>query len=293
VATNEDLLANFHPMPSPRPLRLGLDALHAPMPILGTQADDARSLRPPILFSTEGGFFDEKLGRFIGPGDLLSSDGRVVATNRQLLAGFHPMPPARDYGLDAAFVFDPAGPIDCDDCLPEVWFSVEHGFFDEALGRFVGDGDVLSSRGKVVATNADLLKPFAPWPRPQGYGLDALFVLRPAASADGASADSAEPVRPLILFSTERGFYSKRLHKWIGAGDLLSSDGRVIATNAELLAAFGPHWPLRAGLDAVTLVPFVGPIVADGDVVATTVPEPATLGLLALGGFCGFVARRH
>jgi len=291
VATNRDLLANFHPMPSPQPTDYGLDALLTP-PVLSASTEMAPSPRP-ILFSTEKGFFDERLGVLVSDGDLLSSEGRIVATNRQLLSGFHPMPVVGDYGLDAVFVFgrDPA----TDTAVPpEVWFSIERGFFDEAKGVHVKPGDVLSSRGRIVATNEELLKAFEPVRFPghedRGLGLDALFVppLQPAADLDAPNA------KPVIWFSTERGFYSKRLHRWIGQSDLISSDGRVIVTGFELLHAFGPHWPRVGGLDAITLAaPILDPLTADALVNAYAVPEPATACLLLLGGAMAAARRRR
>ena len=71
-----------------------------------------------VYFSVEKDFFSERLGRLIRHGDLLSSLGQVVKTNRELLARFNPAEPKQDCGLDAIYVW-PSG---------EVWFSTEIGF---------------------------------------------------------------------------------------------------------------------------------------------------------------------
>jgi len=86
--SNRDLLANFHPAITNRDF--GLDALH----ILPSGE---------IWFSVEEGFADNQIGE-VQAGDLLSSLGHRVFSNRQLVAAFAPADPAQDYGLDALFV---------------------------------------------------------------------------------------------------------------------------------------------------------------------------------------------
>lgn len=290
--TNAQLLSAFKPSPLPvdargtaapaaapsiLPPNYGLDSL-----VLTTS-----SWMPGALFSTERSFYSATHGKVISDGDLLSRDGKIVAAQRDLLANFGPMPIVGNMGLDAAHLqslrYDAAGNI-----LPaEIWFSTSRGWFDEKLGRKISPGDVLSSYGRVVATNADLLKRFAPVPLNSGkyaadaanawdFGLDALYV------NDKALLDTTDPLGREFWFSTERGFYSRTLNRWISDGDLVSSYGRVVASNKDLLYAFGPHWPADAGLDAAAVL---------WNPVITAVPEPATCLLLGLAA-AGVLRRR-
>jgi hypothetical protein len=200
---------------------LGLDAVHS-------LHDGA------ILFSLERGNLNECTGAFISPGDLLSIDGTVYRTNRQLMGNFHPQPPTPDVGLDAVFVRPATG---------EIWFSTEVDLFDEMIGDMLRHGDVLSDSGSIVATNRHLIRNFCPQPIFGDMGLDALHVL--------ASGE--------IWFSTEEGWFDECRSVQINPGDLLSDAGYVVATERHLLAAFfdpGGPAPPEVGLDAVGL-PFV------------------------------------
>jgi hypothetical protein len=240
ATTNEKLLRNFHPMPGPTPVDYGLDALFE------FRAHPAAvSACPLTLFSTEEGFFDEMLGQFVSDGDLLSVCGRVVATNRQLLANFSPMPPVPDMGLDAVFIPHHLLKADCI-CPPEIWFSTEQGWFDESLGRYISDGDLLSTRGYVVATNAQLLVNFHPMPPTPDCGLDAVFVPR-------CRLPVSETNRPEIWFSVEEGFWDEQLACPIQEGDLLSTTGKIIRTNRQLMRKFPSTGTANVdyGLDAV------------------------------------------
>lgn len=160
VRTNEELLAAFMRMP-PVPDD-GLDAV-------------VRAPNRDIWFSTEQDFFSESLGVTVRHGDLLSVRGRIVRTNAALLANFHPMPsPApMDYGLDAV-ILRPQG---------EIWFSTEVGFHDEILGPLT-DGDLLSTRGYVVARNRELVAAFGPVEDVDNFGLDAASTLLSRRVAD-------------------------------------------------------------------------------------------------------------
>jgi len=86
--TNRELLANFHPAVTNRDF--GLDALQI---LPGGE----------IWFSVEEAFTDKSLGT-VSAGDILSSFGYRVFSNRELVASFAPAEPATDYGLDALFV---------------------------------------------------------------------------------------------------------------------------------------------------------------------------------------------
>jgi len=222
------------------------------MPVVPDLGLDAAALGPggSIWFSFEernGPVWSETLGVWLRHGDLLSDAGRVVRTNEQLLARFVRMPPVSDAGLDAVAVA-PNG---------EILFSTEQDFFSEALGRRVGHGDLLSDRGRIVRTNAQLLENFRPMANDAGavlsdYGLDAV-VLRPNRE---------------IWFSTEVGFTDARLGP-ISDGDLLSTRGYVVLRNLDLVKAFGPVEDVaNFGLDAVTLVTRQSPcdLDLDGDV---------------------------
>jgi hypothetical protein len=132
-----------------------------------------------LLFSTEQGFFAECQSLEISASDLLAEDGSVFRRGSDLLARFDPrVSDLEDVGLDAAHVF-PDG---------EVWFSTERAFIDGRYG-LIGDGDLLSDTGRIVARNRELLAPFRP---PIGnideFGLDALHVAWPRADSAGGGA---------------------------------------------------------------------------------------------------------
>jgi hypothetical protein len=224
VATNAQLLKRFSPMPPTPPV--GLDGVY---------------VRPSgeILFSTEEGFFDERLGVQVKHGDLLSNKGLVLKTNASLLRNFRPMPiVAPDYGLDSVDERSTTGAL----------FSVETSFFDERLGKTVGHGDLLSEMGAVVKTNAQLLAGFHPMPTiGADYGLDAVHVLTSGQ----------------IWFSIEETFWDEFRGAWIRHGDLLSAgpQGTIVKRNADLLAAFfggAGNVPRDFGLDAVCIAPKPG-----------------------------------
>jgi hypothetical protein len=255
VAGNWQLLRNFNPPATFAPVDYGLDALQELHwgPI-------ATTVKPMTFFSLNTGFEDAKLGP-ISDGDLLSDAGRIVARNKDLMARFHPMPPLQDMGLDAVFIpyYVPTTAVALP---PEIWFSTTKGWFDEQLGKYISEGDLLSSRGYVVARNALLLRNFRPMPTVNAdYGLDAVHVplYRPRyapAAYETATAMTDPSLLPMeIWFSVRKGFFDERLGVQISDGDLLSTSGRVIRTNAQLLRSFpnptmGPV-QLNYGLDAV------------------------------------------
>lgn len=251
VATNKYLMRNFHPTPSTTPVNYGLDGIHL-------HRDPADTTpRPHFLFSTAVGFHDDTLGIEISDGDLLSDSGRVVMTNAQLLRNFKPMPPVAPLGLDAFCVMRIFRPISAT-MPPEIWFSTKVGFFDERLGIQITAGDLLSTAGRVVAPNRWLMRNFKPAlpadgsPLPPHFGLDAVFVPKFNDRTDSA----ARP--PEIWFSTDRGWYDEKLQRPITDGDLLSSEGRVVRTNWQLVRGFFPKLqpgqapPVKnLGLDAI------------------------------------------
>jgi hypothetical protein len=169
VRTNEDLLAAFRRMPPVSDA--GLDAV--------VLAPDKS-----VLFSTNVGFFSQGLGVNVGHGDLLSDRGRVVMTNQQLLQNFKIVDPTMrpvpaDYGLDAVVLRSNG----------EIWFSTEVGFNvqrpdDATQLEWIDGGDLLSTRGYVVARNRDLLAAFAPVEDLASFGLDAVTIVVPPVVGD-------------------------------------------------------------------------------------------------------------
>ena len=200
---------------------------------------------PRVLFSTETSFTSSSSGiRNISDGDLLSSSGRVIYTNRELTARLGITPPSPEIGLDAVMecpgLMSPP-PAGSDWPSYEVLFSVEQDIFSEKVGM-LHDGDILSNAGYIFRRNSELVKAFLPESATMDYGLDALTLGGP----DGP-----------VLFSTEKGFFSKRLGESIGDGDLLCEDGFIFKRIGDLLANFHPiePRPIPFGLDAVYVWP--------------------------------------
>jgi len=150
VKRNQELLAAFG-LPAVRP-DAGLDAVQV-------------MLDGEVLFSIQSNV-TAGASLTLSRGDVLSDRGRVFRTNRELLAQFHPTVANRDYGLDALHV-RPSG---------EIWFSVEEGFTDNALGT-IQPGDLLSSLGYRVFGNTQLVVGFAPSDGSPDYGLDAVYLI--------------------------------------------------------------------------------------------------------------------
>jgi len=198
--------------------------------------------QPDVWFSTEVGFHAGRLDpnldntiRYISPGDLLSRRGHVVRTNQELTQHLGIMPIVPDLGLDAVVI----GP------RREIWFSFEEELspvWSETLGVWLKHGDLLSDRGYVVASNEQLIRPFGPMPVVVDLGLDA--------AVRTSTRD--------LLFSTEESFFSETLGVTVGHGDVLSSRGRIVRTNLQLMANFNPVGPVvrDLGLDALVIRPF-------------------------------------
>lgn len=201
-----------------------------------------------IAFSIGQDIFSEILGP-LHHGDLLSDHGRVVATNAGLLAAFGPQPAGSDAGLDAVQVLDTG----------EVYFSVETNFYSQTLGRMIGSGDLLSSRGVVIRNNADLVARISPANPKQDFGLRAAYVW-----------PSGE-----IWFATETDFTDTNGVAY-QAGDLLSDQGYVVYRNLDLLAPFAPLEDLaNFGLDALWVVTDATPS-PPADRLTAILPDPAT-----------------
>lgn len=273
--TNDQLLKEFQPKRWFMSMGHGLDAL--------TLFNDPTTGKLTTWFSTGRTFDSRSYGRKIGEGDLLSRDGSIVATNQDLLASFAPNT-TKDMGLDAVSVVNPGAG-------QEIWFSTRKSFYSNALGQEIGAGDLLSNDGRLIATNADLLAAFAPRNPNINYGLDAVHVLSAAPGED-----------PVVLFSTEKAFYSTALKRTITPDDILSNTGELVLTKKDLMKNFGWHIG-GAGLDVIAFAPTTDAAAARTNISRSitpptgkenpTVPDPATLALLALGGGVGLAARRH
>ena len=108
----------------------------------------------------------------------------------------------------------------------EIWFSIARGFTSTnrlAPSNQISAGDLLSSRGRVVKRNIDLVGRLGVMPIVPDLGLDAVDVTR----------------RGEILFSIPVDVFSETLGR-IQHGDLLSNRGAIVRRNQELLAAFKP-----------------------------------------------------
>lgn len=122
-----------------------------------------------------------------------------------------------------------------------VYFSTEESFVATAgphAGQLISHGDLLSTTGVVVATNAQLMGNFGPMPPPPDFGLDGVYVR--------ASGE--------ILFSIEDTFWDEGLGTNVQHGDLLSDTGTIVQTNQQLWGNFGPMPspnPPDYGLDAI------------------------------------------
>jgi hypothetical protein len=210
VKRNGDLVSRLGIMPAVPDL--GLDAITV-------------TCGGEILFSIPVDVFSETLGP-IQHGDLLSNRGRIVKRNQELMAAFQAASTA-DAGLDGVQVLSDG----------EILFSIPSNLTTTSH-LMLSRGDILSDRGVVFMTHQQLLANFQPALTNTEFGLDAFYIL-----------PSGE-----IWFSVEEGFTDIRLGQ-VQAGDLLSSFGYRVFSNAALLAAFAPADPSKDyGLDALFIV---------------------------------------
>jgi len=163
----------------------------------------------------------------ISSGDLVSSTGRVIRRNGDLLARLGVMPPVPDLGLDAIEVT--AG--------GEMLFSLVTDVFSETLGP-IQHGDLVSDRGRIVKRNQELLAAFHP-NSTNDAGLDAVQLM-----PDGS-----------ILFSVQSNvFVSDKLT--LSGGDILSDQGKVYLTHQQLFSNFQPAITNQDfGLTALRVLP--------------------------------------
>jgi hypothetical protein len=203
-----------------------------PVPDLGLDAVD---ILPggEVAFSLASGIFSTTLGP-LQHGDLLSTQGRIIRRNQDLLAAFKTEPATNDVGLDAVHVLDGG----------DILFSIATNVFSKQLNATLHRGDLLSSAGTILRSNQQLLARFHPTNATSDYGLDALYIW-----------PSGE-----IWFSTEDGFPDQVLGAVL-PGDLLSDQGYIVFRNLGLLSTFAPkETPMDFGLDALYVVTDATPL---------------------------------
>jgi len=199
---------------------------YPPVPDLGLNAVDVLP-GAEIAFALGSDISSTTLGQ-LQHGDLLSTKGRIIRRNQDLLAPFMTQPTTNDVGLDAVQVLDNG----------EILFSIATNVFSMQLDAMLQSGDLLSSNGAMVRTNQQLLAHFKPFDPKNDYGLKSLYVW------PGGE----------IWFSPETGFQDLVLGP-IQPGDLLSDQGYVVFHNLDLLKAFAPSSSLtNFGLDALFIV---------------------------------------
>jgi hypothetical protein len=224
VRSYADLIGAFGPMPPATDV--GLDAL-------------ATNAKGQILFSTKQDFFSEKLGKWIRGGDLLIETGQVFKTNADLLANFAPVDAAvKDVGLDAVLLLG----------RDEIWFSTEIDFTDKTLGP-ISDGDLLSTKGRIVMKNLHLLREFAPLEKLTNFGLDAVeFASR---SPLGDYNDDC---------AVRLDDFAELAARWLDA-DCVECGGIDLTGNGAVglddLLIFADHWLM--GVDRPELAYTIGP----------------------------------
>jgi hypothetical protein len=219
------------------------------MPGLPNLGIDAVDILPggEVLFSLNEDVFSETLGQ-IHHGDLLSDRGSIFRRNEELMAGFAPQPAGIDYGLDAVQVLTNGA----------IYFSITTNVVAPNAGMLFR-GDILSSEGKLIKRNQQLLSRFHPPVVDHDYGLDALYVW-----------PSGE-----IWFSTEEGFDDTQFGQ-ILAGDVLSDQGFVVFHNLEMVSAFAPMEDVAEfGLDALYIVTDTIPPAPAPKIISVIGPGPS------------------
>ncbi len=222
---------------------------------LGLDGLDILSVEPGLIaFSTE---LDSPHGNF-GAGDLLLTNG-IVIPNSALVTRFNI---GHDVGLDElkfmGRIEDIRRFLEFADGVPpsqwepgmlptllrryriDIWFSIEGTIWTGQ--RNILDGDLLSARGNIIATNRALLAASVPAGLPNDgvdFGLDGFAVPRSALVAD----------RPDILYSTELLYQGR---PQFTDGDVLITGGGVVIAHEDLISGFNPAARFL-GLDALWL----------------------------------------
>jgi hypothetical protein len=188
IATSDMLAEKFGVAPGQF---LGLDA-YLPLP------------SGEVYFSITNTVYSPDLDQDLYPGDILSSEGKVVKGYRDLLEKFLPSELDEDYGLDALFVW-PSG---------EIWFSTERDFISQIIGE-VRSGDLLSDKGYVVFRNRELLYYFNPAGDQPNFGLDGLMVFPDLNSVSNPTPRITSIIQKgeNIQITWETGFAEYRLEK--------------------------------------------------------------------------------
>lgn len=160
----------------------------------------------------------------IGHGSLLSSEGRVIQHNQQLLSQFN-IVETTDAGLDAIRAL----PND------EYYFSISSPV-TRAAGGTLRRGDILSTRGQVIRSEPSLL---ARWQNPliNSVGIDAFHIW-----------PNGE-----VWFSLENSLESPL--GTVVPGDIISDQGYFVFRNLELMRPFAPLEDMADfGLDALSII---------------------------------------
>jgi hypothetical protein len=183
-----------------------------------------------IWFSTSKSFISTNpasSNKQITAGALLSTTGRVVKRNIDLVGKLGVMPIVADLGLDALDITQRG----------EILFSLPADVFSETLGP-LQHGDLLSNRGVIVKRNQELLAAFRP----------------PSSTDAGLDAVQRMPDKQ-ILFSIQTNFVVNSTST-LSRGDILSDAGTIFITHQQLLAKFQPTVTNRDfGLDAFQVLP--------------------------------------
>ncbi|MBN1697341.1 MAG: hypothetical protein JW881_07490 [Spirochaetales bacterium] len=246
LLTNSELISAFNLYPTFAEQKVGLDAVIGP--INHFSSEDGSMVTPYVLFSSKTDILAKENP---GHGDILNNFGRVVRRNIDLISPFGPMPVAQDTGLDALAVSrSPVTDEGSADILSEaaeippekriIVFSIKEGFFSEKLGVYIGPGDILTTDGRIYKTGKDLLRNFNPLSVSieGSIDIDAVYIL-----SNGE-----------IWFSTASGFRDAKLG-YVGFGDLLSENGRIILRNRDIVAPFNPIEDLADfGLDGISVL---------------------------------------
>lgn len=177
--------AQFAHVLSTMPAAMGLDAIQ--------WREDGT-----YLFSIRDPVFSDRLGVAVGAGDLLSTDGRLLRRNAELLKAFHVTQRARDYGLDSVHLW-PSG---------EIWFSTSESVPLEG-GGLLSDGDLLSDRGRVIFRNLELLERFGPLEDAANFGLRSVEIVSDVDQAEG---------RPTLTFVSREAVRAEAVIQGAGPG---------------------------------------------------------------------------
>lgn len=121
----------------------------------------------------------------------------------------------------------------------EVFFSLGQPLASATLGE-IGEGDLVTDRGRVVLHNQQLLALLEPEPADVDAGLDAVQHI----------------VGDEYYFSIRTNLLSAKIGAQIFRGDILSSQGTIVRTLQQLISALNPlDVEVDAGLDAFYLWP--------------------------------------